>query len=264
MRIHISISSKVQRLSRQKFDKLSATEQEKYFKTYPNSTFKETESSNASLKNFGLNSKKDLEGLASSLGESYSTLHSLLKEPTFKKVFKSTKHIAETGMAILKIPNSALHSAFKEMDKAGTFNKIKKGTMKADEFLKKYPIIKKMAGPVIAGALVMQWVNMSFSGDFDDDFDVGTIADALSGDFSIEELVGTPAGLKSIAQLGLGILSGGALSFPWHSSLTIGFAVTYTAAKKAGNTKLAKKALSKLKELMDKSNNKTKNSTMEA
>ena len=159
----------------------------------------------------------------------------------------SVKGLAKAALEVLKIPNTALGKTFEELHKTKAFQKLQKGTMKVDKFLNKYPIVKKMGGGIMAGAMIYQWLNMSFSGDFDDDFNVTHIGEALMGNYSVEEFLASPSGAKALAQLAAGIATGGLASFPWHSGMNITFAALYTAAKKIGDDTLAKKAQAQIR-----------------
>lgn len=164
-------------------------------------------------------------------------------EPSIANVMKaaggSVKGLSKAAMEVLKLPNTVLGATFKELHKTNAFQKLDKGMIKVDKFLEDYPAIKKIGGPLMAGAMIYQWLNMSFSGDFDDDFNVSAIGDALQGNYSVQDFVSSPSGAKALAQLATGIATGGIASFPWHSSMNIAFAAMYTGAKKLGDSGLA-------------------------
>jgi len=87
-----------------------------------------------------------------------------------------------------------------------------------DALLNEYPIIKKIGGPVIAGILLLVWMNMSFTGDWDSDMNMTPILKAFSGDYNITELFLSDAGIEMLALLALGTTVG--LSFPWLQGLS--------------------------------------------
>ncbi len=190
------------------------------------------------------------------LREPKSDILTALNEPSTKHMLNaaggSVKALAKASMEVLKIPNTALGKTFEELHKTEGFAKIRKGTIKVDEFLKKYPAIKKIGGAVMAGAMIYQWLNMSFSGDFDDDFNIAHIGEALMGNYSVEEFVASPSGSKALAQLAAGLATGGLASFPWHTGMNITFAAIYTAAKKSGNKDLMKKAQEQIRKSFNK------------
>ena len=126
----------------------------------------------------------------------------------------------------LSIVKTGLVKVFQKMEKEGWLDKLKAGTAKIDDLLNRFPILKKITGPVIAGLLFYIWLNMSFT-----------------GSFSITELLATPEGLATLTLLVTGFLTGGALSFHWlaDSVRNLVLALVYTGAKKAKIPDLAKK-----------------------
>jgi hypothetical protein len=80
-----------------------------------------------------------------------------------------------------------------------------------DEFLAKHPIIKKLTGIAIGAILIYIWLNMSFTGDFDYDFDQSTLIGALLGKFTLMDIFGGPGGVKLLTLFATGML----FSFPW-------------------------------------------------
>lgn len=48
-----------------------------------------------------------------------------------------------------------------------------------DEFLKKHPKTRRMTGIIVGAILLYIWLNMSFTGDFDYDFDQSTLISAI-------------------------------------------------------------------------------------
>ena len=87
-----------------------------------------------------------------------------------------------------------------------------------DSLLEKFPIVKKIGGPVVAGILLLIWMDMSFTGDWDSDMNMTPILEALSGDYSITELFLSDAGIEMLALFALGTTVG--LSFPWLKGLS--------------------------------------------
>lgn len=190
------------------------------------------------------------------LREPKADIMKALNEPSTKHMLNaaggSIKALAKASLEVLKVPNTALGKTFEELHKTDAFKKLQKGTMKVDEFLKKYPTIKKIGGGLMAGAMIYQWLNMSFSGDFDDDFNIEHIGEALQGNYSVEQFVASPSGAKALAQLATGIATGGMASFPWHSAMNITFAAIYTAAKRSNNKDLMKKAQEQIRKSFNK------------
>jgi len=145
------------------------------------------------------------------------------------KAFKfNIKLLLKAVRDALGLVKHGLFGIFKEIVKSDAFKKIQSGAMKVDELLNKYPILKKLTGVVIAGLLFYIWMNMSFTGDFQYDFDFSDITKALTGAFSINDLFFTPAGLTMLTLFATGTFTG--MSFPWLASslYNIVVALTYT------------------------------------
>lgn len=121
--------------------------------------------------------------------------------------------------------------AFKEIHDSGLGLKLKQGTIKIDEILSKYPILKKLAGPLMGGMLLYIWLNMTFIGDPDFDLDVSLVIKAFTGNFSIEQLFGSPHGFMMLGLFGSGFMG---ISVPWLGSnlANLVLALCYTAFKK--------------------------------
>ena len=144
--------------------------------------------------------------------------------------------------------NRILISVVTQMSETGDLEKLRKGSMNVDQFMQKYPALKKITGPMVAGFLVYQWLNMSFSGDFKQDFNIENILNALSGNYTFEDVLSSPLGFKSMVQLMAGLSAG--VTFPWNILLpaNIGFALLYTAAIKTKDKKLRSKVQDAMKE----------------
>jgi len=160
----------------------------------------------------------------------------------FRLVFRSIQ--AATGAL-----RGGLLEIFKELARTKTFQKIRRGAIKIDDVLNKYPKLKKVTGFVIAGILLYIWLNMTFIGNFDYDFNFADVVAALQGTYSVAELFASPEGLMLITLFGTGAAYG--LSFPWlgKSLYNLTIAIIYTGyAKLKGD----KKKLAKLKRKMKK------------
>lgn len=246
MRVHISISKvhRIARVTREQFDKLSNSEQTAYLKEYPHSSFKE---SGLSLRNIKQDVADEAAALSKHLNISKEHLINALLQKDVKQALshgiKTTVHALDSTLSFI---NTAARSTFEEIAKTNAIKKLQKKTMTVDVFLDKYPKVKKMAGPIVAGALVYQWMHMSFSGDFDEDFDLTSISSALAGEYSVHNLLSSASGLKAMAQLAIGVATAGLISFPWSSSLNIMFAAAYTGAKKLKDSKVLNLMSSKI------------------
>lgn len=129
--------------------------------------------------------------------------------------------------------HKGLLHVFKELHETGVIQKIRSGVIKIDEVLERYPILKKVGGPVIAGLLFYIWLNMTFIGHLDYDFDFTDMAKALKGNFSLDKLFISPEGLMLSTLFATGSL----ISAPWlgRATYNIILAIVYTAIKLSTN-----------------------------
>jgi len=127
---------------------------------------------------------------------------------------------------------NGLFEIFREIFRLKIFEKVRRGAMKVDEVLNRYPLLKKITGIVLAGLILYMWLHMTFIGDLEYDFNFETIVLALKGVFTIESLFVSPEGLMLITLFGVGTVFG--LSVPWmgKSLYNLGLALFYTAYAK--------------------------------
>jgi hypothetical protein len=102
-----------------------------------------------------------------------------------------------------------------------------------DAFLAKHPKTKRIAGLAVAGILIYIWLNMTFTGNADYDFDMGDMILALGGGFTLSTLFAGPDGMALLTLFATGVIG---LSFPWPGPQHFQFvgAVIYGSAKLVG------------------------------
>lgn len=151
-----------------------------------------------------------------------------------KNVFNLMKAIKFNLALLLKgvreaghLLNKGLLKVFHELNQSKLMNGLRSGVVKIDEVLTKYPILKKLTGVAIAGFLFWVWLNMTFIGDFDSDFDLSSIGMALAGHYSLEQLLVSDEGVKTLALLASGLLG---VSFPWLGSTLANLALALAAS----------------------------------
>jgi len=125
-----------------------------------------------------------------------------------------------------------LFEIFREIFRLKIFEGIRRGAIKVDEVINRYPLLKKVTGIVLAGLILYMWLQMTFIGDLEYDFNYETIVLALKGTFSIADLFVSPEGLMLLTLFGVGAIFG--LSVPWlgKSLYNFGLALFYTAYAK--------------------------------
>lgn len=158
---------------------------------------------------------------------------------SFAKLMKSLNDL--TGLVRM-----GLFDVFEELHKTKLWQMFKAGTVKWDEVVAKYPLLKKVTGPLVAGLIFFMWTQMTFIGNLDYDFDFSDIGAALKGTYSLEDLLGGPQGMMLIALFA----SGSLISVPWLGKTTYNMilAITYTVLKKTvgSDAKVIQKIKSKV------------------
>jgi len=167
-------------------------------------------------------------------------------------ILKSFKfNISLVFRALAEVTNlvrEGLLVVFRELYKTKAIQKVRMGALKVDDLINKYPILKKVTGIVIAGLLLYIWLNMTFIGNFDYDFNFNDTVDALHGSFSLADLFVSPEGLMLITLFGTGSVFG--LSIPWlgKSLYNLTAAIIYTVYYKLSkNDKKYKEMIAKFK-----------------
>lgn len=161
-----------------------------------------------------------------------------------KVIFRSINRLSN-------LVQKGLFKVFSEIVKNKYIQKIRKGAMKVDDLLNKYPILKRVSGIVIAGLLLYLWLQMTFIGSWDYDMDLSDLFLAVQGKFSIADLFVSPSGLMLLALFGSGAAFG--LSIPWlgKSLYNLISALVYTVYTKfkKGKHPVLKKMKQKLKKV---------------
>lgn len=194
--------------------------------------------------------KSEFEAIASEMGEEVDTLMQSFKNNAIYGMLKSLgfslKHILKAIRAFTNLIRDGLLEVFKEIHDTKLFKKIHSGAVKVDELFEKYPILKRVVGPAVAGLLFYIWLNMTFIGSLEYDFDFSDMAAALSGNFSLADLFASPSGLMLITLLG----TGGLISAPWLGKTTYNLilALVFTGLKmsKESDKPLIKKIKNKI------------------
>lgn len=153
------------------------------------------------------------------------------------------KLIFRSIVEVSNLVRNGLFEIFKSIYQTKAIQKIKQGTLKIDAFLDKYPLLKKVGGVAIAGLLLYLWLNMTFIGNLDYDFNFTDVVAALKGSFSITNLFVSPEGLMLVGLFGTGAVFG--LSLPWlgKTIYNLMLAIFYTIYFKYKNQNLSFKEI---------------------
>lgn len=125
------------------------------------------------------------------------SVYGLLKAVAFSvgRIFAALK-------AFASVYEHGLLAVFKAIHKTKAFERLRSGALTLDAFLNQYPLLKKLAGPAVAGFLIWCFLHANFTWhpDLDMDFTV-IIQAAFHGNWSIEQLLLTPQALLSLTTL---------------------------------------------------------------
>lgn len=131
-----------------------------------------------------------------------------------------------------KLVANGILAVLNKVVKSDLFFMLEKKLIKIDAIIAKYPILKKLTGVALAGLLIFMWLRMTFIGDFSFDFDLSIAFDALSGQYTIKDLLGTPSGLQFLSLFFLGQFAG--ISFDWvlATPILVVIMLVYTSSKR--------------------------------
>lgn len=184
---------------------------------------------------------KKIWGFIKELGKKVSLkmvdLVKLFLNKTVFKFFAKIKFSMEWLFKLVKKGFKAYKDVIKAIGEYLASTKIGKWTedklKDLDAFLAKHPKTKRIAGMAVAGILIYIWLNMTFTGNADYDFDMTDMILALGGGFTLSTLFAGPEGMALLTLFATGVIG---LSFPWPGPQHFQFigAVLYGSAKLVG------------------------------
>ena len=184
---------------------------------------------------------KKIWGFIKELGEKVSLkivdLVKLFLNKTVFKFFAKIKFSMEWLFKLVKRGFKAYKDVIKAIGEYLASTKVGKWTedklKDLDAFLAKHPKTKRIAGMAVAGILIYIWLNMTFTGNADYDFDMTDMILALGGGFTLSTLFAGPDGMALLTLFATGVIG---LSFPWPGPQHFQFvgAVLYGSAKLVG------------------------------
>lgn len=192
--------------------------------------------------------KNDLIKIAREFNLNLKTLVEAFKQKDIYQILKAfgfnIKLAFKAIQSLSSFVRNGLFQIFNEIARTRQLQALRRGAIKIDDLIKKYPLLAKVTGIVIAGLLLYIWLNMTFIGDLDYDFNFSDIFAALKGTFSIADLFFSPQGLMLITLFGTGVVFG--LSIPWLGKtlynlvLALIYTITAKLKKKDLNDELRK------------------------
>jgi len=143
-----------------------------------------------------------IKSLAVILKSSVQDLIGFFKNKVIFKIFKAIKFSLGYLFKMLKDGYKAYQELQKVISQYVNSTKVVKFTeeqlKKLDAFLMKHPKIKRLSGFAVSGILIYIWLNMSFTGDLLDDFDLSNVLLALQGKFTLTMIFAGPEGTKML------------------------------------------------------------------
>jgi hypothetical protein len=150
----------------------------------------------------------------------------LFKDTRVFKFFSSIKFNLATFWKYIKTGLDGYTKIQKAIAEYVSKTKVGKWTASAldglDKFLKAHPIVGRLGGIAVAGILLYIWLNMSFTGDFNYDFNFSDILAAVNGKYSLTALFAGTEGTRMLLLFATGIIG---LSFPWPGPTHVKFVV---------------------------------------
>jgi hypothetical protein len=172
--------------------------------------------------------------LASNISVSIKDIAKLFMNRTvfnfFSKIKWSFDYIFDLAKRGLKIYREVLDTIGEYIAKTKVGRWTDDKLKDLDNFLKTHPKIKRIAGIGVAALLIYIWFNMTFTGDFEYDFNLVDVVAALAGKFSLTQIFAGKDGMKLLLLFATGVIG---LSFPWPGPTSVKFltAVIQSVAK---------------------------------
>ena len=235
---------KYQRLfQEQSFDKKKLKQEYLEFKKFviSNRLTESTTKLNEGLIPSGLKDKFTfIKNISKQIGVQVSDLIKLFLNKGIFTLFAKMKWSILELWKMVKAGFDLYKSLFEAWAKFIRENKITKGIIQkttdkiklVNDFFDNHPNLKKVGGVLIAGLLVYIWLNVSFVGHYNIDFDISTIIDALFGKFDLVDLFLSENGIIMLTTFITGKLTGLTFPYPGSDLAKFAFAVIFTLAKK--------------------------------
>ena len=176
----------------------------------------------------GVRAKLDfIKTLASTAGANLQDTLALFKDSRVFKFFSALRFNLANLWKSIKAGFAAYSQIQRAIAEYVSKTKIGRWTEEAlrdlDSWLQQHPRLKRIGGFAVAGMLLYIWLNMSFTGDFQYDFDSSDILAALSGNFALSTLFAGTEGTRMLLLFVTGVIG---LSFPWPGPTSAKLAVS--------------------------------------
>lgn len=165
--------------------------------------------------------KNDVIRMGKMFSISLKLIWRALKQPdvfTFLKVIKFNLYMMlDIFSTIGQLVRDGLMDGFKTLADQSFMGQYHSKVAAVDAAIEKFPVLKKVTGPVIFGIYVVIWLNMTFIMNLKYDFDFTKQIKALKGDWKIADFIDQPDGMMLLTLF----LTGSFVSFPWLGSTVL-------------------------------------------
>lgn len=136
----------------------------------------------------------------------------------FLKVIKFNIYmILDIFSTIGDLVRDGLMDGFRTLSDQSFMSQYKTVIEAVDAAIDKFPVLRKVTGPVIFGIYVIIWLNMSFIMNLKYDFDFSKQVQALRGNWKLSDFLAEPDGMMLLTLF----LTGSFISFPWLGSTVL-------------------------------------------
>lgn len=169
-----------------------------------------------------------IQQVAHSIGAEVTEIIDLFRTKPMLAFLKAIRFSLKTIVTPLrefsKLYKDGILKVFEHIHQTKAFQKIHSGAMKIDEFLDEYPVLRRLAGPAVAGLLIWMWLSGNFTGNPELDMDLSAIVKAaLAGQWSVADLFTSKQGLAALGLLFTGLFE------PWPSPAWLSGGLPYNA-----------------------------------
>ncbi len=192
--------------------------------------------------------RKDVRLLSKEIKISKESVILALINPTIFNIVKAFNYSLRTILSLFgelsDLIKAGLFDILKDISESSGVQAINKGLINFDKFTEKYPILKRVNGPILAILIIFVWLNMTFIGNFKYDLNLKLIYQSIKGSLTLGDFFSRVEGKAILVLFGTGAF----VSFPWLGStvMNITLALIYTGLVLGRRTELAEKIKGKI------------------
>lgn len=174
--------------------------------------------------------KRDIASLSKQLNITKKAIIIAFIDPTIFNILKAFKFSIKTLLKVFSelgsLIRTGLFDALNDISRTAGVEKIDDKLVHIDDYLEKYPILKKVTGPILAAMIIFIWLNMTFIGNFKYDMNLSAVVDAARGKLTLGTFLASKEGKALLILFGTGSF----VSSVWlvATSLNLILAMVYT------------------------------------